>query len=92
MSLDLVMDITYYSKDGSFKILGNVEKKDQLNILSNFLRTQICKGYEIKKANEFDAYHISLKFDSSEDRYEVSDNTGNKGLRDGILMYIMAKL
>ena len=44
------------------------------------------------KANRRDVYHITLKWDPQQDDICISDDTGNKGLRDGILMDFLRQL
>ncbi len=86
------MNIEFNIKENKFDITGEIRKEGQLELIDSFLRTQIGAGADDSKPNEKDVYHISMKWYPENDRIEVSDDTGNKGLRDGILAYIMGKL
>ena len=88
----LVMDISYNIKKETFEITGNVNKVGQETILETFLRSQFGAGKDNSEPNIKDIYNIKFRVDLSYDIINVSDDTGNKGLRDGILAKIYGKL
>lgn len=93
MSLDyLTLDIIYNVNNDKFEIKGDVNKRGQEELISNVLREQIGNGRDDKKAIERETYHIQLKWYPENDTIEVSSDTGNKGLRDGILMHYLKNL
>lgn len=92
MSLDyLTMSIKYNMKDSEFDISSNMKKDGQKNLLEKFLMAQIGAGKDESKANEQEVYTITLKWFPENDTIEAQSDTGNKGLRDGILGYILSQ-
>jgi hypothetical protein len=89
---DLVMNINYNIKKGSFKITGNVNTVGQKIILETFLESQIGAGADKSKPNTKEVYNIRFNVDLSYDNIKVSSDTGNKSLRDGILLKVYSKL
>lgn len=75
-----------------FEITGNLNSIGKREVISNFLRCQIGAGVDDSKPKKRDKYTINLKWDPSEDKFYYSDDTGNKGLRDGILMSVLERL
>lgn len=88
----LTMDLTFSVKNASFNIDGNVKKEKQSDLIIAFLRTQLGQGIDNSEANKQDKYHISIKWFPHLDRFQITSDTGNKGLRDGILRTVSAKL
>ena len=92
MSLDhLTLNIIYNIKKNKFTFKGDVKKEAYSDLICEFLRSQIGAGEDDGKANVRDVYKITLKWFPENDRFEVSYDTGNKGLRDGILHYALQK-
>ena len=71
---------------------GNIKGEYITEIVSDFLHLQIGKGGDDSERENHDLYQINLKLDLSSDTYTTSSNCGNKGLREGILMYFLQKL
>lgn len=93
MSLEyLTMDITYQVKDGHFDIAGDVNEQGQSTLIETFLHSQLGRGVDDSKPNEQDVYHITFKWYPEDDTIRVASDTGNKGLRDGILISLLHKL
>lgn len=88
----LEMKIEFVFKDGSFKIDGNVKKEQWSNIIENFLYKQVGQGIDTKKAIEREVYHFTLRWYPSNDNIVCLHDTGNLGLRDGILRSILQRL
>jgi len=87
----LFINLEYNLDKDTHKIRTNVRKDLVYDTISTFLSTQIGQGADEKKANERKIYHIKIGLDLSLDTFTVSDNTGNKGLRDGILLEIVKR-
>lgn len=93
MAVDyLTMNVQYNVKNGKFKINSDMKKKVQSSLLETFLRGQIGKGEDKSKAVEKDVYNITLKLYLENDRIEVTSDTGNEGLRDGVLLNVFQRL
>lgn len=93
MGLDyLTMNITYNMDNGEFNIDGDVKKDKQYDLIADFLRLQMGQGKDTSKPNEQDVYHISISWHPYKDRFESRSDTGNKGLRDGILMDVLKQI
>ncbi|MCL5018201.1 MAG: hypothetical protein M1416_00325 [Candidatus Pacearchaeota archaeon] len=82
----LTLILEYDINKDKFDIKGNVKEDCRKDFVSNFLYLQMGKGIDENKAEKRDMYNIKIDLDLTEDKYTVSDNCGNKGLRDGILM------
>jgi hypothetical protein len=61
-------------------------------IVGEFLRGQMGRGKDETPPNEQEVYTIKLTVDLSFDIFKASSDCGNKGLRDGILMYFLRAL
>jgi hypothetical protein len=86
---DIDLKIIYNIGNDSFDVSGNA--KDPKKIVTEFLRTQIGVGADNSKANEQEEYTILINLDLSEDVFSVSNDCGNKGLRDGILQQFISR-
>src|SRR5687767_11064033 len=75
-----------------FTISGDIKPEAYEEIISSFLQTQIGSGVDKREAIERDAYHITLRWYPEDDRIEAISDTGNLGLRDGILIFVLSKL
>jgi hypothetical protein len=84
MLLDLVID--YDIEKEKFDVKGNVKPEKRKDFVTNFLMSQVGAGKDENKAEEREVYTIKMELDLTYDTYTVSDNCGNKGLREGILM------
>ena len=59
-------------------------------MLCEFLRSQIGMGTDNRRAEEHDIYKIQITWNPDHDQFESRSNTGNLGLRDGILYDVIA--
>jgi len=74
------------------KILeSNLNISWQMSLIENFLREQTGKGEGKSKINEEDVYYVTLTWNPENDAIKCTYNTGNKGLRDGILYATLRK-
>jgi hypothetical protein len=92
MADSLTMNINYELKNGEFAITGDINREGQVEILDSFLRGQLGAGKDESKPNVRDSYKISLQWFPENDRIVAFSDTGNKGLRDGILYEVLRKL
>ena len=93
MTLDsLTLDIKYSIKSDKFEIRGDVNDAGQRELVETFLSSQMGAGTDESKPNILNEYSIILKWYPGDDTFKVSCDTGNKLLRDGILMRFLAKL
>ncbi|MGD9275819.1 MAG: hypothetical protein PVJ67_01455 [Candidatus Pacearchaeota archaeon] len=88
----LTLDIKYHLKEDEFEINSNIREGGRKDLVETFLRSQIGKGKDKRKANERDVYSIRLEWYPQNDDIIVSSDTGNKGLREGILMHYLETL
>jgi hypothetical protein len=86
VAFDLWLDITYNIDDNTFSAKTNIQEDKINDIVETFLYTQIGKGKDNREPIDRPVYHITIKLDLSFDTFSVSDDCGNCGLRDGILM------
>ncbi len=89
----LTMNISYFMKDRSFKITGEINENGQFELLENILLGgKFDTGKDHREANKREEYDIQINWYPYKDRFEISDNTGNYGLRNGILMDVFIQL
>jgi hypothetical protein len=92
MALDsLTMRVKYHLKEDRFEVEGDIKPEKYRNIVSSFLSSQMDEGEDKRKANELEVYCIKLTWYPHTDRIESRSNTGNLGLRDGILLHFLNK-
>ncbi len=84
-SNSLMMLLTYDVRNDEFQITGNINPNGQREILETFLRNQLGSGEDHAEPQHRDRYHITLTWHPNTDRIDSTYDTGNKGLRDGIL-------
>jgi hypothetical protein len=90
---DLFIDITFpISEREQFKIDTNVKDDKIADVISEFLRSQIGAGRDENEPHVREVYRIRLELDLADDSFTTYSDTGNKGLRDGILMEVVQKL
>jgi len=87
-----VLEITFDMKTGQTTFGGNVKPSARESLIEAFISTQLGAGEDHSKPEERDVYHITLRWNPENDSFRASSDTGNKGLRDGILMYILRQL
>jgi hypothetical protein len=90
--MEISINISFNVKTGKYTIKSNIVKKEELTVIEEFLRTQIGAGADHSKPEIREVYRIDIKLDLRSDTFIVSDNCGNEGLRDGILMNIAKRL
>lgn len=91
MTKDYLTVIIDYTVNGPFKISGDCNDTGKIEVLETFLRNQIGAGPDPRKPDYKETYQISLQWHPSNDKIVASCNTGNYGLRDGILQDVLRK-
>jgi hypothetical protein len=86
------LNIDYDLTKNKFTTSGNVKPECYKEVVSSFLRSQIGAGEDKRIVDKRDIYNIEIEVDLSEDIFKVSDNCGNKSLRDGILSYFLSTI
>lgn len=108
MEIDAYLDITYNLNTDKFTLDGNVNEEYHAELLENYLQDEcygnVGEMYNIGgktteealgtsvEANEKDIYHIIIGLTISGDTYSVACNTGDRGLRVGIVMNLLGQL
>jgi hypothetical protein len=86
---DLNIELKYDVTKNTLNIWSNIKRDRVEDILTTFIRTQIGKGEDKREANKLEEYRILIELDLSYDIFNITDNCGNKGLRDGIIIHYM---
>ncbi len=89
---NLTLIVSYNMSSGKFDIEGDIKKEKQVDLIYEFLRTQIGKGKDDRKATEREIYKIKLRWFPHLDEFSIEDNICNYGLREGILIDVAGKL
>lgn len=93
MGLDCyTFEIQYDINQDKFSVIGDLNKHGQEELIDTWLRMQMGRGKDHSPANKLDVYKIRLQWTPHMDVISVKDNTGNKGLREGILMRYLSTL
>ena len=94
MNERLTMKIAYSTIAGAkTRILSNIKREYWGEILSGYLQLQMGKGKDETPTEVRDEYEIIIQIDiEDDDTYYSKHNCGNKGLRDGILMDVLAHI
>lgn len=88
----LTLNIEYNIITAKANITGDVKKENQSDIIATFLSLQAGKGKDESKTNEKDVYKISIIWYPKGDKFEATYDTGNKGLRDSILYFVLSQM
>lgn len=76
----------------NFEIDSDIKKEKRVDILSEFIRTQLGQGADASDAEEHDVYTIRLVLDLRDDTFTCQHNCGNMGLVTGILMDVLKRM
>jgi len=79
-------NIRYNRGADDFEVEGDLNKQGQREVVEAFLSMQRGAGEDKRNPNKKDFYNISLDWYPHYDKIKIRDDTGNKGLREGILM------
>jgi hypothetical protein len=84
--------IKYNINKDTFTIDSNLKSEAVKDLIATFLQTQIGAGVDKSPSIDRETYVIRIDLDMSDDTFNVSHNTGNKGLRDGMLLHVLKQL
>lgn len=88
----LTLDILYDLKKDKFETRGDVNEEGIKELVETFLRGQIGAGMDEREPSQRNTYRIQLRWYPTDDRIEADSNTGNKSLRDGLLINYLRTL
>ena len=88
----LELRVNYDLTGNKFTYSGDLNGNGVRDVVESFLRSQIGAGSDERRLNERKDYSIELKWHPSDDKIDVSDNTGNRSLREGILLQFLESL
>lgn len=91
MKPDITIDITFTVKDESVVIRTNAKHEKVQELLEDYLHSIMGAGKDHAPMVERDVYKIVIGVELAEgDAWGSHHDCGNKGLRDGIIMRILA--
>lgn len=82
----LVLRVVYDVKKDKFTSSGDLNEDGKREVIESFLRSQMGAGADRREYIKRRKYEIELRWFPEDDNIEVISNTGNKGLRDGLLL------
>lgn len=89
----IYINLTYPINDSkNFKIKTNAKPELVSELIFDFIHGQIGAGKDERPAKDLEVYHIDLSVDLTDDTWRTSHDTGNLGLRDGILMNVAQRI
>jgi len=83
------LGIRFNIRSNEYTIDSLLTKEGVVELLEEYLRRQIGTGRDEREPIIKDAYNITLHWYPRDDRISSSYDTNNKGLRDGILLYVL---
>jgi len=90
---DLYIDITYpIKKPSKYTIKSNIRKEMLSGILCGLVQNQTGAGEDKSKAKKINIYHIHIDIDLNYNDFEITSDTGNKGLTLGIIMDVIGRM
>lgn len=87
---DIFVEMTFNVKDETTTIRTNAKHEKVVDLLEDYLHAQVGTGKDPSPMVELDVYKISIGVELGDDSWGSYHDCGNKGLRDGILMRILA--
>ncbi len=92
--LTLTVDFTIGEDGGDdrFEFGGTLKEEAAYDVISAWLLSQMGTGPDSKEHNKQTTYHIEIDWDPDNDKLTCRSDCGNKGLRDGLLLYVQKKL
>ena len=88
----LTLDIEYDIRTGKHTLSGDVKPEKAGDIIEAWIRGQIGAGKDESPPEERDVYHITIEWYPEKDDFVCRSDTGNKGLREGILMSVLKEI
>lgn len=92
MKPDIVIEMTFDMKTEAVQIRTNAKHEVLSELISDYIHAQVGAGKDLTPPIERDVYKIAIGVELDDDSWGSSHDCGNKGLREGILMRILAIL
>lgn len=92
MKPDIFIEMTFNVKDESTTIRTNAKHDKVDELLTDYLHSIVGAGKDETLMVERDVYTITIGVELADDSWGSSHDCGNKGLRDGIIMRVLALL
>ena len=86
------VNITYDLNANKCSFQTNLKQERIKEILGNFLRLQIGAGEDHSPSAELEEYHVNITLNLIDDTFYSTNDCGNLGLRDGIVMLAVRQL
>lgn len=92
--LTLTIDFTIgeENEEDTFELGGTIKKEGAAEIIESWLRSQMGAGADSSEPKQRKTYHLEIDWYPSNDRFVCRSDCGNKGLRDGLLLYVLKEL
>lgn len=87
---DIFIEMTFNVKDETTTIRTNAKHDKVDELLTDYLHAQVGTGKDPSPMVELDVYKITIGVELGDDSWGSGHDCGNKGLRDGIIMRILA--
>jgi len=90
---DISISITYpINKPDELTVVSNAKEEQVPELLWDFIRAQMDKEPDNRKPEEREVYNIEITLNLDGDIFRSTSDTGNEGLRDGIIMDVAKRL
>jgi len=90
---DVVITIMFAEKNAvPMELTTNATRRYLPELLECWLTLQQGKGPDDRPCNKKDAYTVRIEVDLTEDIFETTSDTGNKGLTAGIVQHAFQNL
>jgi|GEM_PF-3423805 len=90
--LEAKMTIKFTMRSETYEISGDIKPDKYGEILENFLYLQIGAGEDKSRPKKKPVYTITIGWQPADDTFTCKYDTGNKSLRDGILLRVLGQL
>jgi len=88
---DVWVEVKYNLKEDTAKINTNLKREVVREFIQEYIRGQFGKGKDESEPEDREEYTIRVACDLNGDIFRATSDTGNKSLRDGILMHVSSR-
>jgi hypothetical protein len=92
MKPDIVIEMAFDMKQETVQIKTNAKRGVISELLADYVHSQVGAGKDESPPEVHDVYNITIGVELDDDSWGSTHNCGNKGLRDGIIMRVLALL
>lgn len=92
MGSTATLHIDYCPRTDAYEFFGDVKGEAVSTLIETWVQSVVGAGADDSPPEKRDVYRISITWFPEDDTFRIQSNTGNKGLRDGILMRILSLL